>query len=185
MAREIEESDETAAIFSGYYGDKMWRTNAYTDERAPAIIKPDAAGLDLSERRLKAGFVLVPLPFLYARSQASIARISQSDAMRPWRTWTKYDRPIPRRLLTEAGVDSSLFGQRKKAIFQRPLLPSNRILRREFVESVSEQTSRSPRMVIASARLDAAMMLPFAAAHRIAGIRRPSLVRPTDIQSRL
>jgi hypothetical protein len=141
--------------------------------------------LSLGEIRLKAGFFNVPLPCLYARSLASIARISRSDAMRPWRTWTKYDRPIPRRVLTEAGVDGSLFGQRKKFIARRPLLPTSQILRQDFAESVSQQTSYSQRRVIGSARLDAAMTIPFAAAYRIAGIRRPSLVRPTDIQSRL
>src|SRR2546427_8786426 len=34
----------------------------------------------------------------------------------PWRLGSDYDRPIPRRILEEAGIPRRLFGNRKKAV---------------------------------------------------------------------
>lgn len=62
------------------------------------------------------GFIHLPVPFLGATAHPAIARISQSDEMRPWRLANDYDRPIPRRLVEEAGVARHLFGQEKKAV---------------------------------------------------------------------
>lgn len=44
-----------------------------------------------------------------------LSKIAKSEAMRPWRLNTEYDRPIPRRIAEEAGVPRELFGQKKQA----------------------------------------------------------------------
>ena len=186
LAQEIEASREPAALFTGYHGDMLWRTDAFDDTRAPFIVRHDVSGLNLCEVRLKAGFFNVPLTFLYARSQASLGRISRSDEMRPWRTWTAYDRPIPRRLLSELGVDGALFGQRKKAIVDRPTLPSSSELRREFLAAIHEQTGYSSLRVKASRSLDTALALPLASARRLGWrLGKKTFVRPADIRWRL
>ncbi len=185
LAKEIEEAGVPTTVFTGYHGDMLWRVDAYEDEvRAPAIIRHDVSGLNLCEVRLKAGFFNVPLTFLFARSQASIGRISRSDEMRPWRSWSDYDRPIPRRLLVEAGVDGALFGQRKKAVVERPLLPADPVLRSDFLSTLQAETGYPRVTILASCILNSAMALPVAALRRC-GVKAKSLARPADIRSRL
>src|SRR5438067_688694 len=52
--------------------------------------------------------------------------------MAPWRLGSDYDRPIPRRILEEAGIPRQLFGTRKKAVVETYNFPKNRALRRQF-----------------------------------------------------
>jgi hypothetical protein len=77
------------------------------------------AGASLTEFRLRVGFVHLPVPLLTYGAQPSLHRISNSQAMRPWRVRNPhYDRPIPRRLVEEAGIPRELFGRRKRAVTQ-------------------------------------------------------------------
>ncbi len=78
LVSDIKASNDVAAVFTGYHGDMLWRLDAFDDERATQIIRHDVSGLNLGEVRLEAGFFNVPLTFLYARSQASIGRISRA-----------------------------------------------------------------------------------------------------------
>jgi len=52
--------------------------------------------------------------------------------MAPWRLGSDYDRPIPRRILEEAGIPRQLFGTRKKAVVETYNFPKNRALRPQF-----------------------------------------------------
>ena len=184
LAADTEAAGGVSAVFTGYHGDMLWRLHAFSDHRATQIIRHDMSGLNLCEVRLKAGFFNVPLTFLFARSQASIGRISRSDEMKPWRTGTDYDRPIPRRLLTTAGVDGSLFGQRKKAVVQRPDLPRTRELREDFLRWLQQNTRISPKVVVATALLNALWTVPVQAFKRSRWRLKP-IVRPADIRARL
>ena len=56
----------------------------------------------------------VPVPGFAFNKGAAIRAISESDAMRPWRLNTGYDRPIPRRIVEESGVPRSMFGIHKQ-----------------------------------------------------------------------
>ncbi len=103
--------------------------------------------------------------------------------MTPWRTGTDNDRPIPRRLLTEAGVDGSLFGQRKKAVLQRPDLPATPELRDAFLRTLEQESGYSPSIVVGTAMVNSAMAWPVMALRRL-GVRL-TFVRPADIRSRL
>jgi hypothetical protein len=184
LAADTEVAGGVSVVFTGYHGDMLWRLNAFADDRATQIIRHDMSGLNLCEVRLKAGFFNVPLTFLFARSQASIGRISRSDEMKPWRTGTAYDRPIPRRLLTSAGVDGSLFGQRKKAVVQRPDLPQTHELRDDFLRWLQQDARISPALVVATALLNALWTVPVQASKRT-GWRLKPIVRPADIRARL
>lgn len=184
LAAEIGRSGTVAAVFTGYHGDMVWRADAFDDDRAPEVIRHDISGLNLGEIRLEAGFFNVPLTFLHVRSLASIGRISRSPDMFPWRTWNEYDRPIPRRLLMEAGVDGRLFGQRKKAVVDRPHWPAAPALRADFLATVRAETGYAPGIVAASRALEGLLAVPAAALKR-AGIRLPAVVRPSDLRSRM
>jgi hypothetical protein len=184
LAADIRRSGDVTVLLTGYHGDMVWRADAFSDDRAAEIIRHDISGLNLGELRLDAGFFNVPLTFLHVRSQASITRISQSPEMTPWRTFTDYDRPIPRRLLMEAGVDGTLFGRRKKAVVDRPYWPVSPDLRRDFIAAVHEETGHRPRTIAAMRVLDALSAVPVAAFKRV-GIRLPEAIRPRNVRPRL
>ncbi len=95
----------------------------------------------LSEVRLVAGFIQLPLPYIGARRREDILRITEASEMDQWRLGTPYDRPIPRRIAEEAGMPRELFGQKKMASvveFPPPRIPHNRHLRKEFFTFLEE-----------------------------------------------
>jgi len=100
-------------LYTGFHGDKVWaRIN---DTVGPDIVRGDASGASMAEFRLRVGFVNLSIPFIGCVQHPAIHAISNSDELRPWSLDHEYDRPIPRRLVEEAGVPRELFGQRKKA----------------------------------------------------------------------
>jgi hypothetical protein len=56
------------------------------------------------------------VPYIGCTSHPSIHRISNSIEMQPWTLGNEYDRPIPRRLVEECGIDRGLFGMKKRAV---------------------------------------------------------------------
>jgi hypothetical protein len=78
------------------------------------LVRADYGGGSFTEFRLRVGFIHVPITMLGMSRDTSIWNITHSQEMQPWRLETKYDRPIPRRIVEEAGVPRELFGQEKK-----------------------------------------------------------------------
>jgi hypothetical protein len=102
----------------------------------------DVGGHGLSEIRLAAGFIHLPVPFIGARRKTDIVRITESQEMDPWRLSNGYDRPIARRIAEEAGIDRQAFGHSKMGsvvIFSRPSIPYCKGLRREFFDYLVEK----------------------------------------------
>jgi hypothetical protein len=99
-------------ITTGYRGDVVWSLDADISEDLAA---KDASGTSLTEFRLRTGFINLPVPFIGATRHADIHRISCSASMRPWRIGGRYDRPIPRRIIEDAGVPREMFGMHKRA----------------------------------------------------------------------
>jgi len=100
-------------LFVGFHGDKVWDRNCQVVKRS--IVRGDPSGFDLTELRLRTGFILMAVPFIGCTSHPSIHRISNSIEMLPWTLGNRYDRPIPRRLVEECGIDRRLFGMKKRA----------------------------------------------------------------------
>ena len=119
-------------LLTGYHGDKVWDRNAFFVR--PDIVRGDYSGNTFAEFRLRVGFIHLPVPYLGCTSLKSIYRISNSAEMRPWTLMTRYDRPIPRRLIEEAGIPRDLFGRAKKAVEVVPEIEGKSILKPESVE---------------------------------------------------
>lgn len=100
-------------FFTGYRGDTVW------DGRACKVSEPLSAptisGLGICEFRLFQGLFHCPVPCWGNLRAEQIQAISTSSEMYPWRLNQSYDRPIPRRILEQAGVPRHLFGIRKAA----------------------------------------------------------------------
>lgn len=144
LAHDVAQDGTPALVFTGYHGDKVWEARESAVYNTPELKRGDTSGLNLGEIRLSSGFINVPIPFLFARNVEQIRALSQSEEMRPWSIGGAYDRPIPRRLLEEAGVARSMFGLRKRAVVQTYIMPHNDVLRRRFLHYLSVEHGVSP-----------------------------------------
>jgi hypothetical protein len=129
--------DTVSALFTGYRGDFLWGadidTKYWTDEmKGYGAI----SGLNLTEVKLRAGFFILAIPYIYARNQRSMIKISQSKEMDNWRLRNTYDRPIARRIVEESGIDRHMFGTRKKHITTTYILPINKKNRKAFLNDI-------------------------------------------------
>lgn len=159
MAEHILRASRPAVLFSGFHGDKVWDRATSGRYLAPSLLRGDTSGLNLGEIRLKAGFINVPVPFLFADSVADIVAISRSAEMQHWSVGGTYDRPIPRRILEEQGVPRSAFGMRKKAVVQSYNYPVNKDLRDEFFKWLQERHGRGRMQTYLLERTNQALFL--------------------------
>ena len=136
LANYVERSSQVAAVFTGFHGDIVWDVNVPDAAVSQSIIRHDISGLDLSELRLKSGFINVAVPFLYAASIKSIVALSRSAEMTPWKLGTSYDRPISRRIVESAGVPRDKFGFLKGGIFGGGSRPASAALRALYLDYV-------------------------------------------------
>ena len=102
-------------MFTGYRGDSVWQRERL--DRSQPFKARAMDGLGLSEFRLHKGIFHCPVPFWGSLKVRQIEAISFSSQMAPWSLGGKYDRPIPRRIVEEAGVPRDQFGFKKKATF--------------------------------------------------------------------
>ncbi len=141
----VQENCRVAAVFTGYHGDLLWTPGTHPKYINQKIRRQCLSGLNLAEIRLKAGFIHVALPFVYANNIEQIQNVTQSEEMAPWRLGGDYDRPIPRRIAEEAGVQRGTFALEKKFLSDRYLWPVNRRLRREFLSYLKTEHGISRR----------------------------------------
>jgi len=101
-------------LFSGQGGEDYWGKGK--NAGMPLLQEPWAttmSGSNITEFRVRAGFIFFPLPCSGAIHAPALARLSRSSELAPWSVGGSYDRPIPRRLAEERGVPRGLFGQQK------------------------------------------------------------------------
>jgi hypothetical protein len=99
-------------LLAGDYGDSVWDRNDLfrnTEFNRDAGVPSTA----MKEFRLRVGFIKVAIPFLGASRGIDIGKISNSDEMVPWMLNGDYDKPIPRRIVEEAGIQRGRFAVRK------------------------------------------------------------------------
>ena len=144
----LAEAWSNSVIFLGTMGDELWRRDRQDvlDSLArPRELQPCYAGL--REFRLRAGIVFVHGPTIGATNAAAIRRITEADDMPAWSVDSKYDRPIPRRILETAGIPRRMFGQ---AIHMTIDTQTSEILRRlkalSFSRFLAETAELLPRL---------------------------------------
>ena len=148
LARHIERGGRPAVLFTGFQGDEVWALDPWElAYQTAGVVRGDTTALMLSEIRLKSGFVNVAVPALLARGIRDLAALSAAPEMAPWRRGGTYDRPIPRRILEEAGIPPRLFGGRKKAIVRTYSYPMNPALRRAFFADLRDRLGRGGMFV--------------------------------------
>ena len=73
-------------------------------------------GLSLTEFRLQSGFIHCPIAYLGVQAIDKIRKIGCMDDMQAWATPGQYDRPVPRRIVEQAGLQRGSFALRKTAV---------------------------------------------------------------------
>lgn len=101
-------------VTSGFGGDRVW-SMAY-GEKEPPHFPFYVGGYSQVELYLRAPAFDLSIPLIGARSAMDIGRISRSKPMAPWSIGGTYDRPIPRRIIEDAGIPRGSFADRKRRI---------------------------------------------------------------------
>lgn len=100
-------------VFIGHRGDCVWAKNALDVNNDLRFNDFVFAGTSQVENRLKADYILVPIPYYGAVQWPSLNQISQHPEMEPYSVGGDYDRPIPRRIVETRGVSREEFGFKK------------------------------------------------------------------------
>jgi hypothetical protein len=107
----------TGSLFlTAFSGGSFWSVDpakVHADLAAPDL--SGMAGATLGEFRLRVGFQHFPVPTVGWQHARAILAISRGGEMRPWSVGGEYDRPIPRRILEEAGLPRGSFAEAKRA----------------------------------------------------------------------
>lgn len=98
-------------LFCGFQGDEFWGIDhlPYENLQYPIVI----SNSNSYEVFLETNTILIMIPSIGAEHAKQLYNISLSDEMKPWRMGVKYDRPICRRIVEEAGISRDMFGQLK------------------------------------------------------------------------
>ena len=99
-------------LLSGFFGGDLWGLEGPVSRTGR---QDDTSGGSIAEFRLRCGFVHLPVAWIGFESLPELRRLCHSEAMKAWRTGTRYERPIARRLVEESGVPRGSFGTSKRA----------------------------------------------------------------------
>jgi hypothetical protein len=129
----------------------------------------DGALLGLSEYRLWTGFLCCSVPSWGIRHIGDIVQISTSVEMQPWDVGGSYNKPIPRRILEEAGIARGRFATGKSGVSALPHSRSDYLTassRRDLLDWLAEQRRRGSRS-LPSPRLAAVLDAVLAPVSRV------------------
>jgi hypothetical protein len=100
----------------GQFGGIIWeeKQSCLIDSLSDARVRV-VTGMGHVEFRLRAGYLVFMPAYIGGRHHRAVHAITTSEAMRNWKVGGDYDRPIPRRIVEEAGVPRNAFGVEKHA----------------------------------------------------------------------
>ena len=128
-------------LFTGFMGDVLWDRNTAQPE---FLHRKDTSGARFSEARLEHGVLLCSPVFWGCQNESQILALAHLPEMRNWTLNNNYDRPVPRRILEEAGVERNAFGRKKRAAsFNRRYgQPLSMALREDFAGFIEKRGVR-------------------------------------------
>lgn len=115
VMKSFEDAMVQRLVLTGAHGDSVWSYRS-KHPNVRDIVRTSPADTSLGEFRTRVGFIWAPVPCFGAMNFPEIQRITRSEELSPWSIGGDYDRPIPRRILEDCGVERSLFGTKKRAI---------------------------------------------------------------------
>lgn len=112
MLKTLEKQLKNSIYLSGIGGDAVWRRPTRVGPGMPVGIRFNKSS---TEFRLRVGYSFVPVPLFGARFIAPIKRITHNPNMEPYTLHQRYDRPIARKIIEEAGIERGAFAAYKAA----------------------------------------------------------------------
>lgn len=112
----LDDGWNCSLVLNGGLGDDIW--DVMLGDLGDGLSQSGAGTFveaSLHEYALRAGVVFFFIPTIGAVQYKEIRRITESDEMKPWIVGESYQRPIPRRIIEEAGVPRGSFATRKRA----------------------------------------------------------------------
>jgi hypothetical protein len=139
--------DDLTLLVVGTHGDVIWQKGLTSEyQRSRHFLDREPSGTGLTEWRLHRGVFLAAIPFLGASKWDCLRRIHESDAMDPYRLGGGYDRPIPRRIVEERGVERNAFGRKKTQTASRSIYhPSDREHMHDLAKFLAGKNKKLPR----------------------------------------
>lgn len=104
-------------FFMGHRGDSLWERlheNVNDDLDFSAGNGIVEASIIPSEYVLRQNIIIISIPWIGASHWIDLAKISNSEEMSLYSIRDEYDRPIPRKIAEDAGIDRMAFGRLKK-----------------------------------------------------------------------
>ncbi len=141
------------------YAAGVWAAKGHAN---PMLRRADQSGLSLTEFRLWANFINLPVPTMGVKSTTQSELDQRSQELMPWASGNSYDKPFSRRVLTEAGIPSNCFGQENKAAsvltFDRRSLLSAKS-KPEYLNHLSQARRQQPLVGILQYQRDLSQMV--------------------------
>ena len=129
MINHLDRLDKPSILFTGIGGDYAWGSDPKDRDYY------DYGVISLSEIRLKTGFIHCSFLSWLSQFRPLLLEISRSEDMKQWSIKSDYNRPIPRRMLEEAGIPRKDFGYFKKGgwkLWRIPNRPFHPQLQQEY-----------------------------------------------------
>ncbi|TDI11797.1 MAG: hypothetical protein E2P04_07155 [Acidobacteria bacterium] len=104
----VEEHLRARLLFVGDFGDNMWTRGRRSSCHVTSF-------MTCKEFRLRTGFLVAAPAYFAMHAIPTVRTIANSDEMVPWRVDSRYDRPIPRRIIEESGVPGTAIARNKQA----------------------------------------------------------------------
>ena len=118
----------------------------------PGMYRGDLSACSLTEFRLRADFIHVPLLFFGATEHPSVMEVIHSPEMRPFSVPGLYDKPIQRRLAEDAGIPRGSFATVKRRASARihadglaAMAPASAAAVTRFARSEGREPTAMPR----------------------------------------
>ena len=144
LAEHVSRHCQAAVVFTGHHGDVVWDPSTLPRDADGDVSRRGVTGLSISEVRLKSGFIHAPVSFIMATQTKALDRISGSLEMKPWALGTSTTGRLHVVSLKRPGSRKA-FGQYKKMVFKKPVLPMNPALRKQFLRFLRSKGIRHVR----------------------------------------
>jgi hypothetical protein len=99
-------------MLTAFHGDMLWERTPFN--LSEFLHRHDPSGASFSEWALHTGVIHMSIGFWAIRRGEEIQKLSLLEEMKPWTLYNNYDRPIPRRIIEEAGVKRGDFALAKR-----------------------------------------------------------------------
>jgi hypothetical protein len=149
-----------AVVLGGAWGDRYW--HRHPSWLGPGLDRPGEGSGGLTgyaEMELRLGSVMVAVPAIGVTDPATLFRLSNDAAMASWQVGGDYDRPIPRRILEDAGIDRLAFAVNKAHGAAARLSPATRAHYREWLAAHGGGNRRRASNLVGSSVMRAGRQL--------------------------